>query len=1439
MNKKNNDQIIFNVFRIVLFVVMFLFMAVVIVTPLDLLDQSILAISSIFFMLFLSVIKSRFVRIILIFLSVVVSTRYLYWRMTSTLLLSSPLELVLGYGLFLAEIYAWVIMLLGYMQTICPLKRKIYPLPKDSSIWPTVDIYIPTYNESLEIVQDTVLAALNISYPKDKVKIYLLDDGKRPEFGKYAASSGVGYITRSNNEHAKAGNLNNALKQTQGELICIFDCDHVATKLFLQSTVGAFIADPKLALMQTPHHFYSPDPFERNMERGSHVPSEVELFYGPVQEGNDYWNAAFFCGSCAVIKRSALEDIGGFAVETVTEDAHTALRLQRNSWNTAYLSIPLAAGLSTERLALHIGQRARWARGMSQIFRIDNPLLGRGLALYQRLCYLNAMLHFQFPLARIVFITAPLAYLLFGLNVIHASPSVLLAYALPHLIHSIKTNTLVQGKHRFSFWGEVYETVLCFALVKPTLLTLYNPKKGSFNVTEKGGILKKGFFDAKSVRPHLIVLLVLIVAIIWGVIRTVLYKYYNVEPFSLLLNVFWASFSTMIILASLSVARESKQERQSVRINIELNTVLYLNNGKTLLTKSYDLSMGGIQVDSLELSVSEAKEIDNIEVFFDGKALLFPVEYIFSNEKNIRFRFKNLPIKQRKHLVEVVMGRADAWLNRSYKKDQVITSLITVARQSVSLFSSSDRNLGWRKWCRQFLGYWKVRVFLVFLISLLSISVTSKVWASDIFYNRKLSLETAGFHTPLVLYDNGSQTGAYITLRKDEYVSKATFHLLFKYPNTVFPEGSLLQVKLNGQVVKKIPLDTFSSEGVSLSIPISPDLILSKNNLSFEILDKNSSQCIGSDKEKLRRVVISNKSNFSFISHPLSVGGDLAGLPRPFFDTNQMTGSTIPIIFPREGSSSLLESAGVIASYFGALAKQKTVRFPISENHLPDANAIALVIGNKFFGRRFPPLSGPEIRLINNPKDKHFKIMLVMGRNDKELKEAAQFFAEGKKMNGNSFYVPKVSVPMSQPYDAKNWIRIDHPTPFSEIAKPADLISKGVHHSEIDVYFRAPPDLYQWRNQSASMKVNYLFPESGFSKHDSKLDVTLNGKYLTSLRVNETGIWASLKALLGYDTRKLGSTISIPASLLYGENRLQFYFDLKQKAAVDCQNSNNMELISRILPSSTLDLTKLRYFTALPNLSYFVSSGFPFTRMADLSGTVVVLPKQPSIPELSSFLDTMAKMGASTGSPVFNLRMQQGLSFGPETRGKNVLVISRISRLENSNMLQSSPFKLVQRHLILKKRSLGQRLKLFLLGNDWKDDKAASSDLQRQNEFSGLLSFASPLGSSKTVVVMTSSNDKLMAVQQRLFSPNVSAHIHGDLSIVLSNNVHSYQIGMTYGYGELSWYKKTLWYFSQHIFLLVSILLVSVLLGALLLYPIIKRRVVKRLSEVRKETNEQ
>lgn len=657
----------------------------VVITPMDSQKQYIFGFISIGLLFLMGFSKRRSISVVMVVMSLLMSTRYMYFRLTQTLHFNSEIETILGMGLFLAEVYFWVLLLLNYLQTIWPLKREIVPLPDDISLWPTVDVYIPTYNESLEVVRDTVLAAQCIDYPRDKMKIYLLDDGKRREFAVFAADVGVGYITRDDNSHAKAGNLNHAMKLTQGELITVFDCDHVATRVFLQATVGGFLKDPKLALVQTPHYFYSPDPFERNLSVGRNIPNEGTLFYGPIQQGNDNWNATFFCGSCAVIRRNALEEIGGFAVETVTEDAHTALKMQRLGWKSAFLDIPLAAGLATERLVLHVIQRTRWARGMTQIFRLDNPLLGRGLTIQQRLCYLSAMLYYQFALPRIAFLTAPLAYLLFNLNIIHSSASLIFAYALPHLFLAIYLNSRMNGRYRYSFWGEIYDLVLAFHLVLPTVVTMFFPKRGKFNVTDKGALLDVGYFDFRVVRPHLVIAILLGIGVIAGIVRSVAHDYYGVDPQVIALNVGWGLYSLIFLLAAIAVARETRQTRKTIRIDVSVPVLIHYASGISSRSKTADLSMGGCRIEQPDAR-HLTDEIEEVELLLQSGAISIPVKVITSDERYIRLMFEDIPLARRRELVRVVLARADAWLQPPKPQDNPFRSLATIVRCVFDLF---------------------------------------------------------------------------------------------------------------------------------------------------------------------------------------------------------------------------------------------------------------------------------------------------------------------------------------------------------------------------------------------------------------------------------------------------------------------------------------------------------------------------------------------------------------------------------------------------------------------------------------------------------------------------------------------------------------------------------------------------------------------------------
>ncbi|MCF5470890.1 UDP-forming cellulose synthase catalytic subunit [Pseudomonas syringae] len=650
------------VLKITSIVVGLLLMLLVVTAPLDLTAQCFFALACFAAMLLIRKIPGRLSVLALVTLSLLASFRYMYWRLTSTLDFENWLDSLLGYGLIVAEFYTLIVIVLGYVQTAWPLHRKPVIMPSDSSQWPTVDVFIPSYNEALSIVKLTIFAAQSIDWPRDKLRVYVLDDGRREDFREFCEQIGVGYLTRDNNHHAKAGNLNEALKSTDGEYIAMFDADHVPTRSFLQVAMGWFLKDAKLAMLQTPHFFFSPDAFEKNLDTFRTVPNEGELFYGLLQDGNDLWNATFFCGSCAVLRRSSLLEIGGVATETVTEDAHTALKLNRAGYNTAYLAIPQAAGLATESLSRHVAQRIRWARGMAQIFRTDNPLLGKGLSLGQRLCYANAMLHFFYGLPRLVFLTAPLAYLLFGAEVMHASALMITAYVLPHLAHASLTNSKIQGRFRHSFWNEVYEAVLAWYIMGPVLMAMINPKFGGFNVTDKGGVVEETFFDWALARPYIVLLTLNAVVFVLGIYSLYQLGWNNdAITLTIVINMAWTLYNIIITSAAIAVASEIRQVRTEPRVQAKLPIRVTRADGVMFNAVTQDFSQTGLGLLLPAGSGIDAGDSITVSLYRGAQVNEFPATVMFCRDGYLGTHFGDLSLRQQSELVRLTFGRADTW----------------------------------------------------------------------------------------------------------------------------------------------------------------------------------------------------------------------------------------------------------------------------------------------------------------------------------------------------------------------------------------------------------------------------------------------------------------------------------------------------------------------------------------------------------------------------------------------------------------------------------------------------------------------------------------------------------------------------------------------------------------------------------------------------------
>jgi cellulose synthase (UDP-forming) len=544
---------------------------------------------------------SEYLHLFLILLSLVTTARYLYYRVSNTLNFDDWINGIFCLLLFAAELYAIGTLVLAYFQTLkikdrTPVDLSLYPQDQ----WPKVDIYIPTYNEDVEIVRKTTLCALAIDYPADKKRVYVLDDGRaekykarRQELRQMCEELGATMLTRDNNDHAKAGNINTAFQRTDGDLVLILDCDHMPVKEFLTYTVGFFF-NPNVAFVQTPHWFYNPDPFERNLLTNGKIPVGNELFYKVLQKGNDFWNAAFFCGSAAVIRKEYALQIGGIATETVTEDCHTAFRLHSLGYESVYYDKIMVAGLAPEKFSAYVGQQVRWARGMAQILRIENPLINPKLHLTipQRLCYFSATSHFFYGYPRLMYAIAPPLFLLFGINSVKGLGLETLFYALPHIILSMQTNHIPYKHVRFSFWNEIFEFAMSFQAGIVTLLAIVNPKLGSFNVTDKGLTVTKRSFDFDSVR-YLVILSAVAAASLLAVPFWLLLSPEDTQ--AVLINAFWCVYNLFLLLAACLVAFEQPQLRRAHRLPRKLTAVIHSHN-QSWTGQTVDVSESGTQI---------------------------------------------------------------------------------------------------------------------------------------------------------------------------------------------------------------------------------------------------------------------------------------------------------------------------------------------------------------------------------------------------------------------------------------------------------------------------------------------------------------------------------------------------------------------------------------------------------------------------------------------------------------------------------------------------------------------------------------------------------------------------------------------------------------------------------------------------------------------------
>ncbi len=1365
--------------------------------------------------------KGRTTTLALTLLACFSTARYAYYRYSETAWNVSTswstlhvLDLTFVFLLLAAESYAFLILFLGCFQTLRPLKRNPLQMPEDYTTWPKVDVFIPTYNEPLEVVKPTVLAALNMDWPPEKYRVAILDDGRRREFEEFAEACGADYITRLDNAHAKAGNINSALRQTDGEFIAIFDCDHIPTRSFLQVTMGWFLADSRLAMVQTPHLFYSPDPFERNLNVFRKVPNEGALFYGIIQDGNDLWNATFFCGSCAILRRTALEEIGGVAVETVTEDAHTALRMHSRGWNTAYINIPQAAGLATLRLSDHVGQRIRWARGMVQILRVDNPLFLRGLKLPQRLCYFNAALHFLFAAPRLIFLTSPLVYLLLGrYNVFGYLPTIL-AYAFPHLVISTMLNSRVQGRHRHSFWNEIYEIVLAPYILLPTWLALINPRWGKFNVTAKDSVLEGSAFDWRIARPFLVLAVLNVLGVIAGVRQ---YLAYGDANGILAINLFWAFFNLLLLGGVLAVAFERQQRRSHVRVRARLPVNVALASGEILSGRTVDLSNGGLSARFLRTSGLVPGTLVTVIVSLADKEAEFPVRVLENRGAEVRFEFQELNLEQYAALTRAVFSRADTWLewSKGWQTDRPLRSMFTILGISFQglyrVIRSSLVRSGRDKDRAKPLPRkpeMAVPSILILLLSLFSAAQTGRGQAtpktsaapsgreaassaSRSSFREQRSFEALGYRSGILLRRSGSHSNVYFGVPLTKLVGTASLDLRYRVSPGLVSGTSRINILLNGSPVGSVPVAGSADSASTIArteVAVPAELFLSENTLTFELIGSCTAGCDEEDEMGVWASVEPSTELHTSGTY-LLLPNNLAVLPAPFFDPSAQRVSELPFVLEEHPDSVLLQAAGIVASWFGIKADYHGIHFPVQVGRIPPGNVVLV-------GTRDSPLvaslgitvQGPTIVIRENPNDPYGKVLAIAGNDEPQLLTAARAFSLGRYTAAGDRGLVQAGTEASprRPYDAPRWMQTDRDVDLTHGTAPADLEVAG--SGRVNLYFRLPPDLYYGTRDLVPLRLQFRHTRL-LRAERAEVKIHLNGNFVAARPIR-------LNSPLDFQWEM----VQLPAAGLYPRNTLAIEF-VYEHVHVPAGSPRLPQ--TTVLPGTNLMIQGISHFTEMPRLDLFAGTGFPFTRIADLSQTTVVLPAAPTADEYALYLTALGFLGAQTGYPGIGVSVMQG-GVPAEGWDKDLLLLGTYRDLAPVEAWPRSFYLTPERDRIRIGSTSGFDLLWGRLPftHSARELRQLETLLQSSPRIDGIVqAFRSPVNRERNAVAVTAiSSASVAELAARWSDPANADQVWGDLSLLYGGRFHSYTLNRhRYYEGQLGTW-QTLQYWSRRFY---------------------------------------
>ena len=681
---------------------------------------------------------------------------------------------------------------------------------------------------------------------------------------------------------------------------------------------------------------------------------------------------------------------------------------------------------------------------------------------------------------------------------------------------------------------------------------------------------------------------------------------------------------------------------------------------------------------------------------------------------------------------------------------------------------------------------------------------------------------------PLNLRGTDSRDGVDFNIRADEVVTKATLRLNYAYSPSLISELSHLIVLLNDQAASTIELPKAQSgQALEREIDIPTRLISDFNRLSLQLIAHYTMQC----EDPLHTSLwakISQTSTLEITTRTIASLNDLSILPLPFMDRRAMGRLNLPLIFDSKPDQVGLEAAGIVSSWFGALAAERGVRFSAMLGSPPAKGHGVILSLNTSATLGLAPLRSdkPEISMVVNPSDPNGKLLVLRARSSAGLKLAALALTMGSQvLTGQTALIEQVDISKPRrPYDAPNWLPSDRSVKFEELISQKKLNVSGYGPEVIRVNMQLPPDLFDLNENGVPLHLKYRYTPQATSKNSSLL-FSINNLFVKSyvlLPITRLGD-NLMQTILDNQMLPRQTRLNIPLSMFASQSELQFKYMYDYVKQGECQDMIVDNVRGAIDPESTVDISTLSHHLAMPDLKVFSQTGFPFTRMADLSETTVVMAEAPSIEEYAAYFDVLGRLGASTGYPATAVSVVTASNIDGAAdkdllliaAGRTNPLLARWSSVLPLNLDGSSRFTI---------SDMASRAWEFLsfTRTEKLQDKRADMSFKSTGELGVFAGFESPLTRKRSVILIWGTDPVALTdnVNALFMAADSERKISGSLTVVRQAQVSTLLSEKTYTVGDLSWYQQTYSFVASHwrvfavLLGLVCLVLLSLLISA-------------------------